>query len=293
MAAEPAARRRTSTICCAQAPARAGDARDPRRGGRAGAPLQQRRRGAARSTWRTTAHRRRSGWSRRSRSSRGARACTASSGRCATRRRPSSPDGDAWEDGPWAVPAAYKLVLTVDGQRLEQPLEVRPDPRVELTARPTPSSSRWRGRSTRCGRRSRRRGRRRPRRALARSSGSRRRREPAARSWPRCATKVAEVAGVTMMSNPSNAWAFPPRRHRQPALRAQRARRRLPGGAGSRRAAERGRQGGLAAIAPMTRAALAAWRELVKRASWRRRTGGCGARDAGDRGGAAAVTLAR
>src|SRR6185295_15905787 len=43
-------------------------------------------------------------------------------------------EGDTWEDGPWAVPGAYKLVLTVDGQRLVQPLEVRPDPRIGLNA---------------------------------------------------------------------------------------------------------------------------------------------------------------
>src|SRR5262249_14537165 len=39
---------------------------------------------------------------------------------------------DVWTDGPWAAPGKYRLVLTVDGERLEQRLEVVPDPRVAL-----------------------------------------------------------------------------------------------------------------------------------------------------------------
>ena len=35
-------------------------------------------------------------------------------------------------DGVWAPPGDYRLVLTVDGRRFEQPLTVVPDPRVEL-----------------------------------------------------------------------------------------------------------------------------------------------------------------
>ena len=41
---------------------------------------------------------------------------------------------DPWAHGPWAPPGTYRLVLTVDGRRLEQPLEVRPDPRLFLPA---------------------------------------------------------------------------------------------------------------------------------------------------------------
>jgi photosystem II stability/assembly factor-like uncharacterized protein len=38
----------------------------------------------------------------------------------------------AYSEGVWAPPGSYKLVLTVDGQRLEQPLTVAPDPRIAL-----------------------------------------------------------------------------------------------------------------------------------------------------------------
>jgi photosystem II stability/assembly factor-like uncharacterized protein len=42
--------------------------------------------------------------------------------------------GDSWADGPWAAPGRYRLVLTVDGRRLEQSLDVLPDPRLALPA---------------------------------------------------------------------------------------------------------------------------------------------------------------
>jgi photosystem II stability/assembly factor-like uncharacterized protein len=37
-----------------------------------------------------------------------------------------------WSDGVWAPPADYRVVLTIDGRRLEQPLRILPDPRVKL-----------------------------------------------------------------------------------------------------------------------------------------------------------------
>ncbi|MBV8201568.1 MAG: hypothetical protein JOZ15_13180 [Acidobacteria bacterium] len=42
--------------------------------------------------------------------------------------------GDSWTDGPWAAPGRYRLALTVDGRRLEQSLDVLPDPRLGLPA---------------------------------------------------------------------------------------------------------------------------------------------------------------
>jgi photosystem II stability/assembly factor-like uncharacterized protein len=37
-----------------------------------------------------------------------------------------------WSNGIWAPPGDYRVVLTVDGKRLEQPLHIIPDPRVKL-----------------------------------------------------------------------------------------------------------------------------------------------------------------
>ena len=38
----------------------------------------------------------------------------------------------SWTNGVWAPPGDYRVVLTVDGKRLEQPLRIVPDPRVKL-----------------------------------------------------------------------------------------------------------------------------------------------------------------
>jgi photosystem II stability/assembly factor-like uncharacterized protein len=43
-------------------------------------------------------------------------------------------EGNAYADGVWAPPGQYTVALTVDGQKLTQPLTVRPDPRVALPA---------------------------------------------------------------------------------------------------------------------------------------------------------------
>jgi photosystem II stability/assembly factor-like uncharacterized protein len=37
-----------------------------------------------------------------------------------------------WSNGVWAPPGDYRVVLTVDGKRLEQPLRIVPDPRIQL-----------------------------------------------------------------------------------------------------------------------------------------------------------------
>ncbi|MFL6591082.1 MAG: VPS10 domain-containing protein [Luteimonas sp.] len=47
---------------------------------------------------------------------------------------PPLAEGSAYADGAWAPPGRYTVELTVDGQRLRQPLTVRPDPRVQLSA---------------------------------------------------------------------------------------------------------------------------------------------------------------
>ena len=120
-------------------------------------------------------------------------------------------DGDPYADGVWAPPGRYQVVLTVDGRRLAQPLEVRPDPRVSLT--PEASARQF---------------------ALAREievererlaaavgeAGRVRDRLAATRPGlaPRLASalaaasrRLAELTGVEPASNPNNAWAFPPR----------------------------------------------------------------------------------
>jgi len=45
----------------------------------------------------------------------------------------AAPGRGPWADGVWAPPGRYKVVLTVDGNRLSQPLLVVPDPRVKVS----------------------------------------------------------------------------------------------------------------------------------------------------------------
>jgi len=46
---------------------------------------------------------------------------------------PALSEGNPYADGVWAPPGRYTVALTVDGQRLTQPLTVKPDPRVTLS----------------------------------------------------------------------------------------------------------------------------------------------------------------
>src|SRR5438093_7096642 len=45
---------------------------------------------------------------------------------------PALAEGNAYADGVWAAPGRYTVELSVDGQRLTQPLTIAPDPRVSL-----------------------------------------------------------------------------------------------------------------------------------------------------------------
>ncbi|HEV8241518.1 MAG TPA: hypothetical protein VGS57_19305 [Thermoanaerobaculia bacterium] len=174
-------------------------------------------------------------------------------------------EGDTWEDGPWALPGAYKLVLTVDGQRLVQPLEVRPDPRIGLNAdayaRQLAITLRIDG----------------ERALLAKAAGEANRalkalgeRIPTAPPKLRgelaaLRDRIADVAGVTVMSNPANAWPYPPRR--RDSLRF--VRNALDGlyqavqGADADPSADV--MAGLNELSPISSAALEAWDALKSR----------------------------
>jgi len=129
-------------------------------------------------------------------------------------RYPAAPPlagGDPFVDGVWAPPGRYRIELEVDGVRLAQPLELAPDPRVDLPAAAYAEQF-----------------------ALARRIEAERARVSAAasdardlqsalserrgRAVGRLAAELATfqdrlttVTGVVPAANPSNSWWLPPR----------------------------------------------------------------------------------
>jgi len=129
-------------------------------------------------------------------------------------RYPATPavaKGDPFEDGVWAPPGRYRVELEVGGVRYEQPLEVVPDPRVDLPAEAYAAQFELaREISVEI-----------DRVAAARSAlGSlqraltRARREAPPRVAPLLGAfqeEVTEVSGVVPSDNPGNSWWLPAR----------------------------------------------------------------------------------
>jgi photosystem II stability/assembly factor-like uncharacterized protein len=122
-------------------------------------------------------------------------------------------EGDPYADGVWAPPGSYQVVLTVDGHRLTQPLELRPDPRLTL---PPAAYAREFGLA-----RAVERERVRVAAAVDQADGVRkrltaRRAGPAssarfARELAAAERRLADLSGVEPMSNALNVWGLPPR----------------------------------------------------------------------------------
>jgi len=122
---------------------------------------------------------------------------------------PALSEGNPYADGVWAPPGRYTVALTVDGQRLTQPLTVKPDPRVTLSDDAYAAQY-----------------------ALARRVEQQRERISAAlhavaqlqadlvklrdaapslaRDIDAADTQLHTLAGTRRAPNPHNAWAFPP-----------------------------------------------------------------------------------
>jgi hypothetical protein len=114
--------------------------------------------------------------------------------------------------GAWAPPGTYRAVLTVDGKRLEQPLTVAPDPRVEgmtpadyraeleLARKVEALRARVETIADQVGK-------------LTRTVAERRADEPAEvrGAMDALLAKLAALAGNEVSANPSNTWWLPPK----------------------------------------------------------------------------------
>ncbi len=174
------------------------------------------------------------------------------------------PSPNPWADGPWAAPGTYRLVLSAGGRRLEQPLEVTPDPRVGIPAAAYAEQLAMAQRVDAL---------RVPLALAAREADSvlaaladRVAKAPPALR-PKLAAlreQVAALAGVPLLANPANAWSFPPRR--LDSLRFVRGGLDALYGAieGADAAPSADVHTGLERLTPMAHGAVAGWEALKK-----------------------------
>ena len=113
-------------------------------------------------------------------------------------------------DGVWVPPGAYKVVLNVDGQKLEQPLTVLADPRVSLPAsvyaQQFTLAKRIEEQRERVARAAME-----VEAALASSSKARVDAPAQGKEIDATIERIRVVSGMRVAANPHNAWAFPPR----------------------------------------------------------------------------------
>lgn len=175
---------------------------------------------------------------------------------------PTGEPSDPWADGLWAPPGAYRVVLTVDGVRQEQPLHVLADPRVNLPA------SAYAQQFT-----------------LAQSLQLQSARVATAAHEVAAVGKaldtvqdkkrehqirelrerVAAISGARTAANPHNAWAYPPRDTHNFTYLAGAVARLQAAVDGADAAPSVDAQNGYKALVPMIDAELKAWDELKSR----------------------------
>ena len=121
----------------------------------------------------------------------------------------TSKDIDPYSDGIWAPPGAYKLVLNVAGQKLEQPLTVLADPRVDLPtsayAQQFALAKRIEAQRDRVAAASRE-----VEAALAALEQVRATVSNLASDIAAATAPVRALSGARAAANPHNAWAYPP-----------------------------------------------------------------------------------
>ena len=169
---------------------------------------------------------------------------------------------DPWADGLWAPPGDYRVVLTVDGVKQEQPLRVLADPRVHLTASAYAEQF-----------------------ALARSIQAQSERVASAARESGALLRALNRTGNTKFDgaisalrerlraldgsreapNPHNAWAYPPRDAKNFKFLAAALAKLQAAASGADAVPSIDAQNGFKALVPMVDAVLQAWDELKSR----------------------------
>lgn len=166
---------------------------------------------------------------------------------------------DPWADGLWAPPGTYRVVLSVDGVKREQPLQVLADPRVNLPASAYAEqfalARAVQAQSQRVATASRENG------ALLRALGQIHdtglEHEIAALS-----ERARQLDGSREAPNPFNAWAYPARDVRNFKFLGEALGKLQDAVAGADAAPSIDAQNGFKALVPMVDATLKSWEEF-------------------------------
>ncbi len=167
-----------------------------------------------------------------------------------------------WADGLWAPPGGYRVVLTVDGVKQEQPLRVLADPRVHLPASAyaeqfalaqsiQAQSVRVASAARECGELLR---------ALSQTGNTK-----FDRTIGALRERVRALDGSREAPNPHNAWAYPPRDTKNFKFLAGSLMKLQSAVDGADAAPSIDTQDGFKALAPMVDVVLQAWNELKSR----------------------------
>ncbi|MBS0555919.1 MAG: hypothetical protein JSR27_00740 [Proteobacteria bacterium] len=179
---------------------------------------------------------------------------------------PAAPGkSDPWANGVWAPPGKYRVVLTVDGVKREQSLQVLADPRVKLEdsayAEQFAFARRIEAQNTRVG-------------VAAHAADALHRALLALGAqgkgnWSKNAqaldTRVQVLSGKRDAPNPRNAWSFPPRDTQNFAFLAGALAKLQVAVDGADAAPSIDAQNGFKALVPMVDATLQAWHDLQSR----------------------------
>jgi photosystem II stability/assembly factor-like uncharacterized protein len=177
---------------------------------------------------------------------------------------PSGEKSDPWTDGLFAPPGDYRVVLTVNGVKQEQPLRVLADPRVNLPASAYAQqfalAQSIQAQNSRVS-------------AAAREAGAlvqalKKARAPDKeldREIGGLLERTAALSGAREAPNPHNAWAFPPRDTHNFKFLADALSKLQAAVAGADAAPSVDAQNGFKILLPMVDAELNSWDELKSR----------------------------
>ncbi len=175
---------------------------------------------------------------------------------------PALADGNVWANGVWAPPGRYDAELVVDGHIYKQPFEVKPDPRVKVTADAYAQQfafarmvealhAKLAPAAAEAGR------------LHSALLAARKQRDPEfSDAYAALDVKTIGIAGIVDAPNPNNAWSMPPTSTRTFAFIAGAIDKLANAADDADAAPSPDARAGYAALIPMLERALIDWQQL-------------------------------